>query len=335
MTDHVRTAATTRRRILKGIGAAASTVPMVSLFGCADDPAGEGSASGSSGSSDGSSDGSSSATTPTSSAGTSDAGSSTGLADSSTGDDDGSSTTLDDGSESESGTACVVEGWASGGTAAMCGNYPDPFADGIGNSCELLCSATLGPCYAQTENRQDISEGALGLPVRLAFLVVDEACTPVQDAEIDIWHTSADGLYSGEDASPNCTFGDPEAIAGHWFRGVQTTGRNGRADFDTCFPGWYSGRTIHIHLTVRVGGVEYVTSQLVFADTLCDEIVAEQPIYSDRGPRDTTNVTDGIMNQADDIGAYTFETEHMSDGAMLAWKALVIRGARGEPLCAI
>jgi protocatechuate 3,4-dioxygenase beta subunit len=324
----------TRRQVLRGIGATASAVPLASLFACSDDPAGEGGGESGDGSSSGgpSTDTSSSATTLTS------AESSTGVdaTGASSESEADSGTTAVDGSESESGTECaMIDGWATGGTAAMCADYPDPFAGGIGNPCELSCSATLGPCYAETFDRKDISEGALGLPVRLAFLVVDETCTPVADAEIDIWHTSPNGLYSGEDASPTCTFDDPEAVAGHWFRGVQTTDANGRADFDTCFPGWYSGRTIHIHITVRVGGTEYVTSQLVFEDALVDAIIAEQPIYSDRGPRDTTNVTDGIMSAADDLAAFTFETEHMSDGAMLAWKTLVIRSSTDEPLCAI
>lgn len=336
MTDETHssepTSGTTRRRVLIGMG----TVPIVSLFGCGDDAAGTGSSGGGSESSGGgSSSGSTLTTGNTTTAGTGMADSSTGIADTGSSDGESGSTATDD-SGSESGSECaMVKGWATGGTAAMCGTYPDPFAGGIGNSCTLLCSATLGPCYAQTEDRRDISEGALGLPVRMAFLVVDESCTPVPDAEVDIWHTSADGFYSGEDASPTCTLNDPEAIAGHWFRGVQTTDAAGRADFDTCFPGWYSGRTIHIHLTVRVGGTAYVTSQLVFADALSDEIIAEQPIYSDRGPRDTTNTTDGIISNADDLAAYTFETERMRDGAMLAWKALVIRSSTGAPLCSI
>jgi protocatechuate 3,4-dioxygenase beta subunit len=313
----------TRRQVLRGLGATAGAAPLVSLFGCADDP-----------SSDGSGDGSSTNTTeggPTSD----DSTSATTIGSSEATSDASTSEATDTSGESDSGTPCVVEGWATGGTAAMCGGYPDPFAGGIRNPCELLCAAELGPCYAETLERKDISEGELGLPVRLAFLVVDETCTPVAGAEIDIWHTSPDGLYSGEDAAPNCTFNDPEAIAARWFRGVQSTDENGRADFDSCFPGWYSGRTIHIHITVRVAGTEYVTSQLVFEDTLVDGIIADQPIYSDRGPRDTTNVTDGIMSGADDLAMFTFETEHMTDGAMLAWKTLVIRSSADSPLCLI
>src|SRR5262245_3614737 len=38
-------------------------------------------------------------------------------------------------------------GWATGGTASMTGNYPDPFSSGLGTACALTCAATLGPCY--------------------------------------------------------------------------------------------------------------------------------------------------------------------------------------------
>jgi protocatechuate 3,4-dioxygenase beta subunit len=221
--------------------------------------------------------------------------------------------------------------WATGGTASMSGNYPDPFSGGLGAACALTCAATLGPCYATTLVRKDISEGHDGLPVRLAFLLVDESCAPVAGAAIDIWHCAPEGLYSGADANPFCTSNDAKALAARWFRGVQVTDAAGRADFDSCFPGWYSGRTIHIHFTVRVNDSEYVTSQLFFDDTLDDEIVASQPLYNSRGARNTTNATDNVAGS--DVASYTFQTQRQSDGAMLAWKALVIRSSTATTLC--
>ncbi|RKH59540.1 dioxygenase family protein [Corallococcus llansteffanensis] len=226
--------------------------------------------------------------------------------------------------------------WATGGTAAMTAatSYPDPFAAGIGTVCTLTCESTLGPCYATTVERKDISEGHDGLPVRLAFLIVDEACKPIPGATVDIWHAAPEGLYSGEDASDFCTSGDAVARAARWFRGVQTTDANGRADFDTCFPGWYSSRTIHIHFTVRVNGSEFVTSQLFFDDTLNDDIVNTQPLYNTRGARDTTNANDNVVS-AESVGNYLFTTQRLADGAMLAAKTLVIRSSLANAQCAI
>ncbi|RJS24134.1 protocatechuate 3,4-dioxygenase [Corallococcus sp. H22C18031201] len=227
-----------------------------------------------------------------------------------------------------------AESWATGGTAVMRGGYLDPFASGIGSACKLTCEATLGPCYARTLERQDISEGHDGLPVRLAFLIVDETCKPIPGASVDIWHAAPEGLYSGEDASTFCTSADAKAVAARWFRGVQTTDANGRVQFDTCFPGWYSSRTIHIHFTVRLNGQEYVTSQLFFDDALDDEIVNTQPLYNARGPRDTTNAHDNVVS-ADSVVDYLFQTQRMPDGAMLAWKTLVIRSSLDAARCQV
>lgn len=243
------------------------------------------------------------------------------------GDDAGASSGGD-----SSATADTASDWATGGTASMSGNYPDPFSAGLGAACTLSCAMTLGPCYASTLSRKDISEGHAGLPVRLAFLVVDESCAPIAGASVDIWHCAPEGLYSGDDASDFCTSGDQTARAARWFRGVQVTDDKGRVDFDTCFPGWYSGRTIHIHFTIRINDVEYVTSQLFFDDALDDEIVATQPLYDTRGSRDTTNQTDTVISAAE-VASYTFQTARQADGAMLAWKALVIRSSTAESLC--
>lgn len=249
--------------------------------------------------------------------------------------DDAADTAADAGSaDAAAPDAGADTGWATGGTASMTGDYPDPFADEEpGASCVLTCAQTLGPCYAATLIRKDISEGHGGLPMRLALRVVDETCTPIEGAEVDIWHTLPEGVYSGADADPFCTQGDAYAESGPFFRGVQITDADGRVDFDSCFPGWYSGRTIHIHFTIRIGASEYVTSQLYFDDALSDEIIGTQPIYKDRGARDTNNTSDGVI-AADAVGDYILQGEQMPDGALLAWKTLVIRSSLDTELCA-
>ncbi len=299
LSDDSQSPLLSRRRALRGIGAALAAAPLVKLLGCSSDGSVAASASGDAG------------------------GDATG-----TGSTSENDAALSDGSAD-------AGGWATGGTKSMTGNYPDPFSSGLGSACTLTCAATIGPCYAATLARKDISEGHDGLPVRLAFLVVDETCTPVPNASLDIWHCAPEGLYSGDDASDFCTDANATARAARWFRGVQTTDSSGRADFDTCFPGWYSSRTIHIHMTIRVGGTEYVTTQFVFDDALDDEIVSTQPLYNTRGARDTKNTNDGVVGGVSDLDDYTFQTSRMSDGAMLAWKAIVIRSSTGESLCSI
>lgn len=229
------------------------------------------------------------------------------------------------GDSAPSETDAVVSGFATGGTAAMKGGYADPFAAGIGSACAVYKAATLGPCHATTVDRQDISEAQLGLPTRLALLVVDPSCNPVPGATVEVWHCSPTGLYSGADAADMCTNKDAAARAARWFRGIRTADAQGRVDFDTCFPGWYSSRTVHIHFTVRVAGTEYVTSQLFFDDTLNDEIIGTQPIYKARGKKDTTNVSDKVVTESALVD-YTMKTALQPDGALLASKALVVHG---------
>lgn len=224
--------------------------------------------------------------------------------------------------------------WATGGTAGMAASYPDPFSDLTETACALTCEMTLGPCYALTPERQDISEGYDGLPTRLALRVLDARCAPVVGAKVEVWHTSRAGLYSGDDAEPMCTGGDADAVAHRFFRGGQTTDSRGRVDFNTCFPGWYGSRTIHVHFTVTVGGVAYGTSQLFFDQALNDEICRTHPAYADRGPPATTNDEDGVLDGVD-VAPYLLSTSRASDGVLIAWKDIVVRSGADEEPCRV
>ncbi|SEM94868.1 Dioxygenase [Stigmatella aurantiaca] len=210
--------------------------------------------------------------------------------------------------------------------------YPNPFASGLGEACTLTCEQILGPCYGSTLVRKDISEGHAGLPVRLALRVLDESCKPLPGATVDIWHAGPSGVYSGGDQHPFCNPDDPKARAAQWFRGVQSTDAEGRVDFDTCFPGWYGGRTVHIHFTVKAAGSETVTSQLYFEDSLNDGILNTQALYNTRGARNTRNSSDVIVAQ-EKLGEFILQTQQMPDGALMAWKTLIVRSSTGTPLC--
>jgi protocatechuate 3,4-dioxygenase beta subunit len=232
-------------------------------------------------------------------------------------------------------------GWATGGTASMTdqASYPNPFAGGVPTTCALMCEMTQGPCWdSAAETIQDISYGQDGLPVRYYFQLVDDECNPVSGATIDIWHVAPTGKYSGNDSANEdvsfCTGNDSAYTSTLWFRGKQTTDANGLAYFDGCFPGWYSGRTIHVHFIVTVNGQSTLTSQLVFPDTLDDAIVATQPIYKSRGSRDTTNATDTAVPSSADAD-YSFAWQQMTDGAMLAWKTLTVRASSTEQTCSL
>ena len=85
-----------------------------------------------------------------------------------------------------------------------------------------------------------------------------------------------------------------------FLRGYQISDANGEVRFTTIYPGWYQGRSVHIHFKVRTNpdsssGLEF-TSQLFFDETLTDIVHAQTP-YSSKGRRDTLNSRDGIYSQ--------------------------------------
>jgi protocatechuate 3,4-dioxygenase beta subunit len=75
------------------------------------------------------------------------------------------------------------------------------------------------------------------------------------------------------------------------------TDAQGRAHFVTIYPGWYEGRTVHIHFKVRSPSAEQrgfeLTSQLYFDDSFSDHVFARPP-YAGRGARSMRNMADGI-----------------------------------------
>jgi protocatechuate 3,4-dioxygenase beta subunit len=175
--------------------------------------------------------------------------------------------------------------WASGAGAA---NVAGPAAVASGAvKCVLTPEQTEGPYYIAGEKlRRDITEGKSGVPLSLRPIVVDvSTCRPIRGAVVDIWHCDAGGVYSGfGEGAGNRTF----------LRGVQRTDAHGLAIFRTIYPGWYPGRTVHIHVKVHLGGNVVHTGQLYFPEGITDAVYGTRP-YSAHGPRDTRNADDAIF----------------------------------------
>jgi protocatechuate 3,4-dioxygenase beta subunit len=256
-----------------------------------------------------------------------------GLADS--GEQD-SGTTPDSGAEPDSGEpdsgeptdAGVIVGWAGGGTVSMTGkaNYPDPFTESLSN-CALVTTTTAGPCTTATDLlREDVSEGWSGLPVRLVLKVVDTQCNPLSGSRVKIWHTNIVGSYSGETPSNNFCLLDQAYRTSDFFRGVQTTNAEGEVYFDTCFPGWYPGRAIHIHFQILNGNTSQRVSQLFFPEDLTTDIFANHPEYEGYGQPDTVFSNDGVMAAIPgaERARHILAVERMNDGAMLASKVVTV-----------
>src|SRR5438034_9756957 len=153
-------------------------------------------------------------------------------------------------------------------------------------SCVLTPEQTEGPYYIANEAvRRNITEGRPGAAMLLrAFVVNASTCKPIKGAAVDIWHADAGGVYSGfGSGAGNRTF----------MRGIQRTDVKGLALFRTVYPGWYQGRTVHIHVKVHLGGNVVHTGQLYFPDAVTDAVYRRAP-YSARPKRDVRNAGDAI-----------------------------------------
>jgi len=168
--------------------------------------------------------------------------------------------------------------------------------------CVVRPEQTEGPYFVdEMLNRSDIRSDPAsrvvkpGTPFELAINVsrVSGAdCVPLPGAQVDVWHCDALGVYS--DVT------DPRfnTVGQKFLRGYQVTDAAGTARFQTIYPGWYEGRTVHIHFKIRTDpkasrGHEF-TSQLYFDDAL-SQVVYARPPYAAKGQRTAVNSDDRIF----------------------------------------
>ena len=166
--------------------------------------------------------------------------------------------------------------------------------------CIVRPEMTEGPYFVdEMLNRADIradpADGSVkdGLPLAITFRVAALSgadCAALAGAQVDIWHCDAAGAYSDVTDRGFSTVGQK------FLRGYQMTDANGAAQFLTIYPGWYSGRAVHIHFKIRTdAGLEF-TSQLFFNDDISRLVYVQDP-YAAKGAPDTPNASDGIYNQ--------------------------------------
>jgi protocatechuate 3,4-dioxygenase beta subunit len=173
-------------------------------------------------------------------------------------------------------------------------------ASALAAGCILTPEQTEGPYYiAKGKVRRNIREGRPGTPLTLKLQVVDAStCKPIKGAAVDIWHCDAGGIYSGfESASTGGPGGSGGPTDKHtYLRGIQPTNARGIAEFQTIYPGWYRGRTVHIHVKVHAGGNVVHTGQLYFSDSLTSKVYGIGAYKGRAAARDTFNRTDGIFS---------------------------------------
>jgi protocatechuate 3,4-dioxygenase beta subunit len=152
-------------------------------------------------------------------------------------------------------------------------------------SCVLTPEMTEGPYWIdEALTRRDVTEDIRGMPLILRLSVVNAStCKPIKGADVEIWHAAPDGEYSGFDGSSGTRY----------LRGHQRSDAAGRVRFDTVFPGWYRGRTPHIHLKVHVGGDAVHTTQLFMSERVTRAVYRTR-FYKARGQADTSHAEDMI-----------------------------------------
>ncbi|MHC8291096.1 intradiol ring-cleavage dioxygenase [Pseudomonas sp. XS1P51] len=181
--------------------------------------------------------------------------------------------------------------------------------------------------------RRNISEGMDGIPLVLRLTIVDAMTgQPVTDALVDIWHCNARGAYSGwSKINPDkeVDIGDigsiPRTDDDTYLRGGQFTDKKGVVRFTTIYPGFYAGRTLHIHVAVRItGGNNYLqerhvawVGQLYFPEAASRSVLNAME-YSDRSVSPLTNGQDFFYEtmggEASTLNIHTLSRDSKDDG---------------------
>lgn len=157
------------------------------------------------------------------------------------------------------------------------------------SACTLTAEQTEGPYWFDVDKiRTDIREDREGAELRLAIRVRDaEGCAPLHNTVVELWHADAGGVYSGFDSGTGEDF----------LRGAQVTNGDGIVEFTTIYPGWYVGRTPHIHAKVHIDNSTALTTQLYFDDAISTEVYDGGSPYQ-RNEGRVTNEADMIFDES-------------------------------------
>ncbi|KAM3434789.1 hypothetical protein NHJ13734_005856 [Beauveria thailandica] len=209
-------------------------------------------------------------------------------------------------------------------------------------SCLLTPEVTQGPYYVGGESlRKDVTDSEPGIDITLDYQVIDvDTCEPVPDVYVEIWHCNSTGVYSGVVANGNGDSSDESNIDNTALRGIQATDSDGVAQFQSIFPGHYTGRATHIHVMVHTNATLYANQTLgnqVYAShvgqTFFDQdlIAAADKVspYSENKQELTENSSDSILSEeagtdgVDPFMNYVYLGDDLSEG-LFAWLAFGI-----------
>ncbi|PQE10668.1 hypothetical protein CJF30_00010661 [Rutstroemia sp. NJR-2017a BBW] len=165
-------------------------------------------------------------------------------------------------------------------------------------NCILAPDNANGPYFVFGERiRSNVTESQPGIPLHLELRFIDiNTCRPAPNILVDIWSCNATGVYSGVSAAGE------GGLKSTFLRGVQQTNADGVVNFDTIFPGHYSGRATHEHIITHTGATLNANgtysgghvshlSQLFFDTPLVNAVEATAPYNTNKIPR-TSNDAD-------------------------------------------
>ena len=134
------------------------------------------------------------------------------------------------------------------GSVAQAPLAPTP---GCHDGDDATVPQTEGPYFkpSSPERTELFEEGMAGQPIELVGFVLTRACKPLAGALLDFWQADDKGRYDN---------------SGFRLRGHQFSDAEGRYRLRSVVPGFYPGRTRHIHVKVQPQGGRVLTTQLYF-----------------------------------------------------------------------
>ncbi|MBG48284.1 MAG: intradiol ring-cleavage dioxygenase [Pseudozobellia sp.] len=141
--------------------------------------------------------------------------------------------------------------------------------DTASSDCQVTPSETEGPF--PTKNPEDYERvnivgdrTGISLDMDITIRNVNNECNALTGAFVDIWHCDKDGNYSeygGSGMQPT------NYVNNHFLRGRQISNSEGLVEFTSIFPGWYNGRSTHIHVHVYdEEGSSLLVTQIAFPE---------------------------------------------------------------------
>lgn len=141
--------------------------------------------------------------------------------------------------------------------------------NGSSGTCTVSPTETEGPFPTKTPSsleRSDIRDDRTGvaLTIKITINNKNNNCAALAGALVDIWHCDKDGYYSeyGGTSMQSVNY-----TGVHFLRGRQVTDANGLVTYTSIFPGWYQGRSTHIHVHIyNASGASLLVTQIAFPE---------------------------------------------------------------------